>query len=118
MNEQELSLYCVDEFSSHFPAEVNAACSEKALIVGCSCQMAELGGLCLHLTRLINNDPSILARPTDPEQLANLALFQKWLTDTTCREDLSKVVELQRLKALVNRLRSGWKRKSCIKTDS
>ena len=126
MNEQELSLYCIDEFSSHFPSEVNAEWTEKELIVSCSCELAELGSLCPHLRGLINNDPSILAQPTNQEQIANLALFQVWLADTSCQDDLNKleelervVEELQRLKVLVKgRLRSGWKRASYIKASS
>jgi hypothetical protein len=120
VHERELSLYCVDAFSSHFPAEVNARYTENELIVGCSCELAELGSLCPHLRGLINNDPFILAHPINPEQIANLALFHVWLADTSCHDDMNKldelervVEELQRLKVLVKRrLRSGWKRES------
>lgn len=126
MNEQDLSLYCIDEFSSHFPSEVTADWTEQKLILRCSCELAELGSLCPHLRALINNVLSILAHPTNPEQITSLALFQVWLAATSCRDDLNKleelervVEELQRLKGLVKgRLRAGWKRESCIKTDS
>jgi len=122
VSEQELTFYCCSR--SH-PGESYQVCvtfTEEELLLSCDCPAGTRTVLCHHLSDLVANRPAGLLEPHSADQLQDLAMFQTWLNDTCCREDIDKLHALSNAvkeqkkhqKVMTDNLQGGWKRRSFV----
>lgn len=95
MADQELIFYCRSRSTPNITHQVSVEFTEEELFLSCDCAAGERSITCHHITRLIENDPSVLSEPTRADQLQDLALLQSWLQDTTCRDDFHRLHQLE-----------------------
>lgn len=120
MSDQELRFYCRSSSNPDVHHQVDAELTDQELVLTCTCKAAELGMPCRHIIGVARGDTMILAEPSSADQLQDLAVLHTWLSDTSCREDLGRLDELDQLikeqkrlkKQIKEKLESGWMRKS------
>ena len=125
MADLELIFHCRSRSSPDITHQVSVEFTEEELIFSCDCTAYERAIPCHHISRLIDNDISVLTEPSSADQLQDLALFQSWMVDTTCREDFTRlhlleqeVKELKKFKKHISdSLQCGWKRKSWMESE-